>query len=814
MEGLINKADAVLCQSHNSLISLGSAALAGHAALPRKLAAIYAEEAVKPSKIKQSIVHTSELIGKLVERENLSCLIVNLYRGSEGYSIALKLPGGLETETIRLPYEDDEFLTYIDQELLPPMLLDLLDEADVSDMFQSGCLVAELRDYRRCNAEPVFLSSALGASNGPHCDKRHVLLRPSMQSIAADIAYLTREKDWSNSERAKLEAEIVRATAPPLCLSPDLSASLITRRLHTHNKALHSPLVRRAAKRFSQVCCLVRPRGSVRSVVSYVLEPSQVRQKKFEDGPAPKCLRLYNFLNERKEKRALAKSVPKPLVPIISDQTLGPNSSELFGGAIPSIKDFMDNVIEEVQKHAKPVERPPESGDYSLQFIEEYTLETEKSQGRIYHTKLTIYQRRIDEVFCGELYVDRDYQEGKLNGSTCTFKHYSIQSVHRYIAQFREIFSEEGRKSVKIKHVKSVGGAAPAPPYNQQQNVLIVTNGERGLQQQAQKLPAGAVVISKAQAQALSGVAVTVQAQRLHHPVTGNSGLSVSQQGQQLQQQSQQQPQQQQQQPVLLSRNVHLSSLLSGRAVVTAAQAVGAGRSALPVSGCAGVSSAMTVKCGDVKSESVFTTAGPGAVPALQALLAGTPSAENPAPNSRNAELIKRLAQQTAQPNKGDIKTGVKVDITASALPTITTINCTPTTGSLVCSSGSNSALSSLLSGSSSSAGQQQSSLTAAVLRSDSGNAPPPNINIANIANLPGLNVGLQNLTSGLGGVQNVQVSIPGLPVPISLSLSAGPPTSSASLPHQSPQQQSSVVGSSQSSHPVIIASSQPHPVT
>jgi hypothetical protein len=48
---------AVLCQSHNSLISLGSAALAGHAALPRKLAAIYAEEAVKPSKIKVPLDH-------------------------------------------------------------------------------------------------------------------------------------------------------------------------------------------------------------------------------------------------------------------------------------------------------------------------------------------------------------------------------------------------------------------------------------------------------------------------------------------------------------------------------------------------------------------------------------------------------------------------------------------------------------------------------------------------------------------------------------------------------------------------------------
>lgn len=65
--------------------------------------------------MQQSVIQTGRLVSKLVERDNLSCLIVNLYRGNEGYSIALKLPGGLETETIRLPYEDEEFLTYIGQ---------------------------------------------------------------------------------------------------------------------------------------------------------------------------------------------------------------------------------------------------------------------------------------------------------------------------------------------------------------------------------------------------------------------------------------------------------------------------------------------------------------------------------------------------------------------------------------------------------------------------------------------------------------------------------------------------------------------------
>ena len=66
-----------------------------------------------------------------------------------------------------------------------------------------------------------------------------------------------------------------------------------------------------------------------------------------------------------------------------------------------------------------------------------------------------------------------------------------------------------------------------------------------------------------------------------------------------------------------------------------------------------------------------------------------------------------------------------------------------------------------------------------------------------------GLNVGLQNLASGLTGLQNVHVSIPGLPVPISLSVNPGNPSSnSGGNPQTQPQGQ-------QSSHPVIIASPQ-----
>ena len=68
------------------------------------------------------------------------------------------------------------------------------------------------------------------------------------------------------------------------------------------------------------------------------------------------------------------------------------------------------------------------------------------------------YKRRISscnhhiDLFLGELYVERDYRENDKKGSTCRFVLGTRPHALRYINQFTEIFTEEGRKSVKITH--------------------------------------------------------------------------------------------------------------------------------------------------------------------------------------------------------------------------------------------------------------------------------------------------------------------------------------------------------------------------
>ena len=60
--------------------------------------------------------------------------------------------------------------------------------------------------------------------------------------------------------------------------------------------------------------------------------------------------------------------------------------------------------------------------DMTPHMVEEYVLETpERGASRIYHTRLTIYQRLANDEYLGELYVERDYKEGDVKGSTCRY---------------------------------------------------------------------------------------------------------------------------------------------------------------------------------------------------------------------------------------------------------------------------------------------------------------------------------------------------------------------------------------------------------
>lgn len=74
-----------------------------------------------------------------------------------------------------------------------------------------------------------------------------------LQSVVADVASMTRERDWSPEERLHLEAEIINRTAPPLNLSPSPMVAIINNKLHQRKYKFSTVPIKRAARRFSQV---------------------------------------------------------------------------------------------------------------------------------------------------------------------------------------------------------------------------------------------------------------------------------------------------------------------------------------------------------------------------------------------------------------------------------------------------------------------------------------------------------------------------------------------------------------------------------
>ncbi|EPQ04964.1 Protein FAM48A, partial [Myotis brandtii] len=149
------------------------------------------------------------------------------------YSLMIKGENELYSETIRLPYEERDFLEYLDAEALPPILVDTLENSQ-ANVFQSGCVIAEVRDYRQC-------------TNGDRSryQSRHVLLRPAMQTSASDVHAVTcNNQTWAQEDRLSLESQPALATAEPLCPSPSVSVACSEHKLLYDDQKMNTPPVR------------------------------------------------------------------------------------------------------------------------------------------------------------------------------------------------------------------------------------------------------------------------------------------------------------------------------------------------------------------------------------------------------------------------------------------------------------------------------------------------------------------------------------------------------------------------------------------
>ncbi|XP_054161606.1 transcription factor SPT20 homolog isoform X2 [Oppia nitens] len=361
----------------------------------------------------------SFILKKLVLKEKLNHFVVCLYSASEGYSIGLKLADsdGL-IETMRLPYDEYQLLDYIDNEELPPFLVDFIESSPLinCNLFQSGCLIFEVRDFRRS-----------APSHSHHYSSHWVLLRPTTQSLTNDILSIINNSSdeyyWTNEDKAELESQLLMATTSSLCLDPSPAVAILSNKLWRKKRLFRDGSILKLSKKCSQL--------------------ASNRQKKFDSLPAPPSLRLHEFLKKRNTKTNSHSKVNKPI---------HVNINEPIVESIP-VKDI------DVHKFAKELPKPLRVADNSLIKVEEYSMDFIDDNRRSL-TNVTILHRPIDDTYFGQLFIDR---QGHIRGSTSTFCLGTKQSTKRYVEQFTEILTENGRKSVKIVH--QIAGQVPQVSY-------------------------------------------------------------------------------------------------------------------------------------------------------------------------------------------------------------------------------------------------------------------------------------------------------------------------------------------------------------
>ncbi|XP_059759117.1 transcription factor SPT20 homolog isoform X8 [Balaenoptera ricei] len=367
-------------------------------------------------------------------QETLSCLVVNLYPGNEGYSLMLRGKNGSDSETIRLPYEEGELLEYLDAEELPPILVDLLEKSQVN-IFHCGCVIAEIRDYRQ--------SSNM---KSPGYQSRHILLRPTMQTLICDVHSITSDNHkWTQEDKLLLESQLILATAEPLCLDPSVAVTCTANRLLYNKQKMNTRPMKRCFKRYSR--------------------SSLNRQQDLSHCPPPPQLKLLDFLQKRKERKA---GQHYDLKISKAGNCVDMWKRSPCNLAIPSEVD--------VEKYAK-VEKSIKSDDSqptvwpAHDVKDDYIFECEA--GNPYQkTKLTILQSLGDPLYYGKIQPCKEDEE---NDSQMSPSHFSTDDhsnwfiigsktdAERVVSQYQELVQNEAKCPVKMSHSSS-GSASLSQP--------------------------------------------------------------------------------------------------------------------------------------------------------------------------------------------------------------------------------------------------------------------------------------------------------------------------------------------------------------
>uniref|UniRef100_A0AAQ4S351 SPT20 homolog, SAGA complex component n=1 Tax=Gasterosteus aculeatus aculeatus TaxID=481459 RepID=A0AAQ4S351_GASAC len=382
----------------------------GRKSLYQKLYELYIEECEKEPELK-NLRRNVNLLEKLVSQESVSCLVVNLYPGNEGYSLMLRGKNGSDSETIRLPYEEGELLEYLDAEELPPILVDLLEKSQVN-IFHCGCVIVEMRDYRQS-----------GNTKMPTYQSRHILLRPTMQTLICDVHAMTSDHHkWTQDDKLQLESQLILATAEPLCLDPSISVTCTANRLLYNKQKMNTRSMKRCFKRHSRAAL----------------------NRQQELSHLPPQLRLYDYLQRRKERK------PSPAADLKISK---------IGNCVDMWKQ--SNCQLSVPKEID-VSRPMVL--YNTEVVDDYTFECEVG-GQPQMTKVSIFQSMGDPLVYGKIYCAKEPKAEEDNLIlNINLNSRSKIDADRFLTQYKGVYESDVKCEVKMSHNSgSVGQGPPSP---------------------------------------------------------------------------------------------------------------------------------------------------------------------------------------------------------------------------------------------------------------------------------------------------------------------------------------------------------------
>ncbi|KAM6096326.1 transcription factor SPT20 homolog isoform 8-T9 [Chlamydotis macqueenii] len=386
----------------------------GRKSVFQKLYDLYIEECEKEPEIKQKLKRNVNLLEKLVMQETLSCLVVNLYPGNEGYSLMLRGKNGSDSETIRLPYEEGELLEYLDAEELPPILVDLLEKSQVN-IFHCGCVIAEIRDYRQS-----------GNMKSPTYQSKHILLRPTMQTLICDVHSITSDNHkWTQEDKLLLESQLILATAEPLCLDPSIAVTCTTNRLLYNKQKMNTRPMKRCFKRYSR--------------------SSLNRQQEVAHYSTPPQLRLLDYLQKRKERKGVQQYDLKISKAGNCVDMWKQNPCYL---TVPSEVDV--EKYAKVEKSIKPDDSQPTVWP-AHEIKDDYVFECEVGN-QLQKTKLTIFQSLGNPLYYGKIQTLKGDEE---NDNVLTPSQFLIGSktdAERVVNQYQELVQNEAKCPVKMFH--------------------------------------------------------------------------------------------------------------------------------------------------------------------------------------------------------------------------------------------------------------------------------------------------------------------------------------------------------------------------